>query len=94
MGVFRVPVEIGGLDGTRFERIEALVDTDASYYHTTCFCTPWLGDCSLTERFPLTRWLTAALREYELGQAMVRVDGVSAPTIVVFGEEEHARPAS
>ena len=31
MGVFRVPVEIGDLDGTRFERIEALVDTGASY---------------------------------------------------------------
>ena len=31
MGTFRVPIEIGDPQGDRFERVEALVDTGASY---------------------------------------------------------------
>ena len=31
MGTFRVAIEVGDLRGQRFEKVEALVDTGASY---------------------------------------------------------------
>ena len=90
MGVFRVSVDIGDLDGTCFERIEALVDTGASYSILPASVLRGLGIVPY-RTLPLTL-ADGSVREYELGQAMVRVDGVSAPTIVVFGEENMRVP--
>ena len=88
MGVFRVPVEIGDLDGTRFERIEALVDTGASYTMLPASILHGLGIAPYrTLSFTLA---DGSAKEYELGQAMVRINGDSAPTIVVFGDRRHA----
>ena len=90
MDVFRVPVEIGNLDGTRFERIEALVDTGASYSILPASILRGLGIVPY-RTLPLTL-ADGSVKEYELGQAMVRINGDPAPTIVVFGEEEMLVP--
>jgi len=85
MGTFRYPIEIGDPQGERYERVEALVDTGASYT---------VLPASLLRRFgvePLERWpfrlADGRQVEYEVGQTQVRIDGRSRFTIVVFGEE-------
>ena len=90
MGVFRVPAEIGDLDGTRFERIEALVDTGASYTMLPASILHRLGIAPY--RTLSFTFADGSAKEYELGQAMVRINGDSAPTIVVFGEEDMRVP--
>ena len=89
-GVFRVPIEISSLDGSRHERFEALVDTGASY--TTL-------PASILHRLGITPYGTIQLtladgsaKEYELGHAMARLNGQSAPTVVVFGEDSMRVP--
>ncbi len=86
MGTFRVPIEIGDPQGERFERVEAMVDTGASYT---------LVPGSLLRRLGVTPYdrlmfILADGRQIErdLGQTWIRIDGKSVITIVVFGEED------
>ncbi len=42
MGIFNVPIEVGDPEGGRFERVEALVDTGATFTIVPApFWTPW-----------------------------------------------------
>ncbi len=85
MGTFRVPVEIGDPAGQRWEAVEALVDTGASYTVVPSALLSRLGVR------PARRWPfeLADGREIErdIGYTMVRINGESGPTIVVFGPE-------
>ena len=90
MGVFRVPIEIGDLAGTRFETIEAMVDTGASYSILPASFLHGLGIAPY-RTLPLTL-ADGSVREYELGHAMVRIDGDAAPTVVAFGPENMRVP--
>ena len=90
MGVFRVPIEIGDLAGARFETIEAMVDTGASY---TILPASILRRLRIAPYGTLSFTLAdGSVKEYELGHAMARIDGNSAPTIVVFGEDDMRVP--
>ncbi|MBI3456114.1 MAG: retroviral-like aspartic protease family protein [Candidatus Rokubacteria bacterium] len=87
-GTFRVPIEVGAPRGERWEPVEALVDTGASYT---------LLPASLLDRLGVTRvrrWpfelADGHTTEYDIGYALVRYDGESVPTIVVFGREDVA----
>ncbi len=83
MGSFRVQIEIGDLAGTRFESVEALVDTGATYTLLPREILERLG-VQPEEEWP---FVLADGRELACGIAWVRVriDGRSQPTIAVFG---------
>ena len=83
MGAFHVSIEIGDFDGRRFERVDALVDTGATY--------TWIPEDILTrlglepqEKRP---FILADGREIYYGVRWVggRIGGRFTPTIVIFG---------
>jgi clan AA aspartic protease len=84
MGTFRVTVEIGDLEGRRYERVEALVDTGATYTLLPREILDRLGVRPQRER----RFILADQREavYPTAWVMARIDGDAQPTIAVFGE--------
>lgn len=84
MGSFRVQVEIGDPAGNRFDTVEALVDTGATY--------TWIPR-DMLERLGVRReeerpFLLADGRQVSYGIAWIRVriDGRTQPTIAVFGD--------
>ncbi len=86
MGIFHATIEIGDPAGQRFESVDALVDTGASYTSVPA---------SLLERLGVKREDRMAFvladgsqHEKEIGQTWVRVDGKRVITIVIFGEDE------
>lgn len=85
MGTFRVAIEIGDPQGQRWERIEALVDTGASYTAVPASLLRRLG-VEPQERRPF-RLADERLVEYEVSQTQVRLDGRARYTLVVFGRE-------
>lgn len=84
MGAFRVSIDVGDASGERFERLEALVDTGATY--------TWVPR-SLLERLghaPEEEWdfILADGRTVMYGVSWVplRLDGHIRPTPIVFGD--------
>ena len=84
MSTFTVSLEISGLGGERWERIEALVDTGSSYTSVPRDILARVGVDARDRR----RFRTADERhiELDLGFAMARMDGRQRPTVVAFGE--------
>lgn len=85
MGTFRVTVEVGDVPGQRFEAVEALVDTGATYT---------LMPQSLLRRLgvvPHTRasFLLAdgSQMERDIGRTWVQLDGRREFTLVIFGDD-------
>lgn len=78
-----MPIEIGDEHGERWEAIEALVDTGATY---TTVPAPLLRELGVR---PHTRdvFVLADGREVEqdIGQSWIRVGGRSVVTLIVFG---------
>ena len=85
MATFRVTIEIGPMDQSRFEQIEALVDTGATY---TVVPSNVLERLGITPQFR-RRFRLADGRVIELDMAvvMVRLEGQTLPTICIFGEK-------
>jgi clan AA aspartic protease len=85
MATFRVTIEIGPMDQSRFEQIEALVDTGATYTVVPRDVLERLGIMPQFRR----RFRLADGRVVELDMAVVaiRLEGQTLPTICVFGEE-------
>ncbi|MFQ5814787.1 MAG: retroviral-like aspartic protease family protein [Anaerolineae bacterium] len=85
MGTFRYPIEVGDPQGQRYERVEALVATGASY---TVLPASMLRRLGVTphDRIP---FILADGRqiEREVGRTWVQIDGKAEITLVVFGEE-------
>lgn len=85
MGTFRVTIEIGDPEGKKWEPVEALVDTGASY---TVVPGSLLARLGVTPHVRDTSLLADGRRiERDIGQTWARVDGRSVVTLVVFGEE-------
>jgi len=84
MGTFRIAIEVGDPQGGRWETMEALVDTGATY---TWVPAPILQGLGLQPafRFP---FITADGRriERDMAEARVRLDGQERTTLVVFGD--------
>ncbi|MFQ5873926.1 MAG: retroviral-like aspartic protease family protein [Dehalococcoidia bacterium] len=85
MGTFRVTFEVGNPQGSRFETMEALVDTGASYTGVPASMLRGL-EVVPTLRRP---FLLADGRpiEREMAETRVRLDGQELTTLVVFGDE-------
>ena len=84
MGTFQIKVEIGDQNGQRFQELEALVDTRATFTKVPR---------SILEALDIpARTYTALLADgrrlpRELGWATIRLEGQQFPTPVAFGEE-------
>jgi clan AA aspartic protease len=84
MATFRVSIEIGPMDQSRFERIEALVDTGATYTVVPRDVLERLGIApQFRRRF---RVADGRVVELDMAWAVVKVEGEMTYTICVFGE--------
>ena len=85
MGTFYVALEIDSPLGDRFESIQALVDTGATYGWVPASALSRLG-VKPTFRFPFV--LADGRRiEQDMAETRVRLNGEERTTIVVFGDE-------
>ena len=85
MGTFRITIEIGGQGGQKFEELEALADTGATFTKVPRSILEALD-------IPAARTYTALLADgrrvpREQGWATLRLEGQQFPTPVAFGEE-------
>ena len=84
MGTFRVEIEVGDPGGRRYERVETLVDTGATY---TSLPRPLLEALGIVpharDRFVLADGRRV---EREIGHAWVRIGDRSVITLVVFAD--------
>lgn len=84
MGTFRVEIEIGDAAGERWETVEALVDTGATY---TTVPAALLARLGVTPHARDTFLLADGRRvERAIGRSWIRVGGRPEITLVVFGE--------
>ena len=85
MGTFQYTIDVGDLQGERYERVDALVGTGASY---TTVSTALLRRLGVTVHDKAVFTLAHGRRiEREIGQTWIKIDGRSVITLVVFGEE-------
>lgn len=86
MGTFRVELEIGDPAGRRFERVEALVDSGATYTTLSRSLLIRLGVELLSRgSFALA---DGRRTSREIGQTWVRLEGDRFIVPVVFGDED------
>ena len=85
MGTFKIAVQVGDATGTRFEPVEVLVDTAASYLAIPA---------SLLRRLKVTEYETRTFGladgrtvERGVGIASLRIDGRTLPVLCVFNDE-------
>lgn len=84
MATSPVPIEVGPMDQSRFERIEALVDTGATY---TVVPRDVLERLGITPQFRRRfRVADGRVVELDMAWAVVKVEGEMTYTICVFGE--------
>ena len=85
MGTFRHTIEIGDPQGSRYETLEALVDTGATY---SVVAAPVLRRLGVEVHNKRTFELADGRQvERDVGQTWMRVDGEAVITLVVFGDE-------
>ena len=85
MGTFTIKLEIGDLQGERFEDIEALVDTGAT---TTVIPGSILGRLGIVPTKRETfEYANGQQVELDMAEARARVAGRETTTWVIFGEE-------
>jgi clan AA aspartic protease len=84
MTTFRVSIQIGDLAGRRFESVDAIVDTGASFTAVPRDLLERLGIApTRRERFRLAN---GEVTENDVGEARVRVAGKEGTTPVTFNE--------
>jgi clan AA aspartic protease len=89
VSTFFKDIEIGDLDGTRFETMQALVETAATYTSVPRSALERLGIEPREERpFILAN---GQRYNYGMGWVRIRLDGKEQPTLVIFGDSD-ARP--
>ena len=85
MGIFFTPVEIAGPDQERFETIDALVDTGASYSMMPASLLRSLGVSPFEgQEFRLAN---GEMIHREIGEAYIRMNNDVVATLVVFSDE-------
>jgi clan AA aspartic protease len=85
VGTFRVNIEIGDPEGTRYQAVNALVDTGASY---TTVPGSILSGLGVPPHDQLTFILADGRRiRRDVGRTWILINGKSEITLVVSGEE-------
>ena len=86
MGTFVVEIEVGDPGGNRFETVEALVDTGATYTMLPATLLTRLGvETAETQSFMLADGSQVRL---DVGDTLLRVEGRSRYSPVVFMDSE------
>lgn len=85
MGVFRTQIQMGPLDGSRFETVEAVVDTGASYTTISRAVLERLGITPEARR--QFRLADGQIVEFDVGYARLRAGGESGIVAVCFGPD-------
>ncbi len=86
MGIFNVPIEVGDPEGGRFERVEALVDTGATF---TIVPAPILDALGVQpQRSGAFELADGSFRDYRIGETILQVNGEEVHSVVVFGDRE------
>lgn len=84
MGTFRVEVQIGNPEGRRYERVEAVVDTGATY---TSLPRPLLEALGVAPHARASFVLADGRRvEREIARTWIRIDEQTEMTLVVLAE--------
>ncbi|GEM_PF-201325 len=85
MGTFKVSLGIGDPQGRRYEAVDALVDTGATY---TVLPGSFLRDLGVRpqEKYPF-ELADKRIVELDVGETYVRLDGRTHVTLVVFADE-------
>ena len=86
MGTFSVTIEVGDLDGRRFETLEALVDTGATYLVVPRKVLDSL-EVEVAEGRPF-ELADGRQVQFDVGNVMLRLEGREHPVLTVFGDEE------
>ncbi len=86
MGVFNVPIEIGDPAGKRFERLDAIVDTGATFTMVPAGILRNLG--VETEEGGEFELADGSRQHFQIGETRLRLNGSEVSTTVVFGEED------
>ena len=85
MGTFSVTIEVGDIQGRRFEVMEALVDTGAT---ATMVAASVLKEIGITPtKRQIFEYANGTRAELDMAPITVRIDGDETPTWVIFGEE-------
>jgi len=84
MGKFRYAVEVGDFEGKRFEALEALIDTGATYTSVPMEILYDLGVHPQEERPFLLANGDRVL--YGVAWVRLRIDGREEPSLVIFGD--------
>ena len=85
MGTFYVKIDVGDIDGERFEQMDALVDTGAM---TTVIPASILQRLGVEPvKSEVFEYAGGQEVELDMAYATVRVDGRETITWVIFGEE-------
>jgi clan AA aspartic protease len=85
VSIFRHRIEVGDPQGQRFEAVEALVDTGATFTTTPAAILERLG--VQRERRVRFRLADDRVIERDVGETYVRLNGQTLHTLVVFGDE-------
>lgn len=85
MGVFQVVLEIGDLQGERYEKVDALVDSGATYTMLPSSLLSELG----VEPIEIRSFILADDRRIQrgFGQTYMKIDGRPIICPVVFGDD-------
>lgn len=85
MGTFQVSIEVGDERGLQFQRMEAVVDTGATYLVVPMAALIALGCQPIGLRtFKLA---DDYIVEYEVGEVSLRLNGQTIRVLCVFGDE-------
>jgi len=89
MSTFFMPIEIAGPDRERFETVNALAGTRATYTMLPASLLTSLGVSPIDKRW--FRFPNGERIRMDIGEAVVRIDGRVRTSIVVFADED-SRP--
>ena len=85
MGTFQVEIEIGDPEGRRYETVEALVDSGATYTAMPASLLRRLGVAPFSKRAFVLADGTRIDRDF--GQTWIRLNGEPDISPVIFGDE-------
>jgi len=84
MGTFAYPIEVGPLSGDRWDQLDALVDTGATY---TWIPRPLLDRLGIVPSDRRTlRLANGQIIERDAGPVLVRLEGRTVATTCIFGD--------
>ena len=90
MGTFYIPIEIAGIDRERFETVDALVDTGATYSSIPASILRSLGVTPFKRQ--VFRLADGSRIYRDMGEMSVRMDGEVQFTPVIFSDNPAANP--